>query len=160
MKSKLLLASMAVVLLFVGIGSSQTGNLTTNCLPVNSKIYIAQMPGDFHKFMTSALKDVHAQLLIVTERDKADFEMKDAAEESKPEGPGSPIFVNHSGSDESIRLTVANIKTSNIVFSAMAFFPIPPDRDIAKRAKRDVANRMARAIRDKLKKDEKSGCMP
>src|SRR5215207_6350395 len=158
MKSKLLLASMAMAFVFIGSSSAQT-QAPAACVPINSKIYIAEMPGGFHKLMASAIKEGHTKLIIVTERDKADFEIKeDAADESKSEGWDPAIFVNHR-SENSIGISLVNMKTGLAVFSASFNFSSASQRDdIVRSAKRSFATRTARMLRDKVRSDAKTGC--
>lgn len=152
MKIKLIVVCfVAILALFTSVSAQESQKLTT-CIPANSKIYIADMPEDFHTFMTAAFKDVELPLFIVTEREKADFEMKGTAAASQRNSWARVIFAGQTGSKESASVTVSNIKTGVVVFSAAS------DRSNARRGKRSVANKMARELRDKLKKDAKQGC--
>jgi ABC-type uncharacterized transport system substrate-binding protein len=122
------------------------------CIPVDSKIFIADMAEDFHTFMAAALKDVDIKLLVVTDKEKADFEMTGTAKPSQRNSWARVIFAGQTGSKESASITISNLKTSVVVFSAAS------DRSNARRGTRSVANKMARELRDKLKEDVKLGC--
>lgn len=139
------------VCLSVTAAAQETQKLST-CIPIDSKVYIAEMPEDFHTFMTAAFKDTELQLFIVTDRDKADFEMKGTAAASQRNSWARVIFAGQTGSKESASISMSNIRTGIVVFSAAS------DRSNARRGKRSVANKMARELRDKLKKDIKLGC--
>lgn len=123
-----------------------------NCIPTNSKVYIADMPEDFHTYMMAAFEDTKMPLLIVTDRSKADFEMTGTAAESKRTNWARVIFAGQTGSKESASVTITNLKTSVVSFSAAS------DRSNALRGKRSVANKMARELRDDLKDWAKTGC--
>lgn len=122
------------------------------CIPTGSKIFINEMPEDFHTFMAAAFKDTEMPLLIVTDKDKADFEMSGTAAASKSNSWARVIFAGQTGSKESASVTITNIKSSVVVFSAAS------DRSNARRGKRSVANKMARELRDDLKDWAKKGC--
>lgn len=152
MKLKMLFA-----LTFIGLCTfvvSAQGSKTNNtlCMPVNSKIFIAEMPEDFNTYMAAALKDVEIKLLIVTDKEKADFEMSGGAKPSQRNSWARVIFAGQTGSKESASVTISNIKSSVVVFSAAS------DRSNARRGLRSVANKMARELRDKMKDDIKAGC--
>jgi hypothetical protein len=156
MKNKLMIMSFALTLAFftnISAQESKTANQgLSTCIPANSKIYIAEMPEDFHTFMAAAFKDVELPLFIVTDRDKADFEMKGTAAESQRNSWARVIFAGQTGSKESASVTISNVNSGIVVFSAAS------DRSNARRGKRSVANKMARELRDKLKEDAKKGC--
>ena len=88
----------------------------------------------------------------MTKRDKADFEMKGTAEESKRNSWARVIFAGQTGSKESASISISNIKTS-VVFSRPLRIEVIRDE-----GERSVANKMARELRDKVKDDMRSGC--
>lgn len=141
--------SLAFVFAISGLAIS---GQSSTCIPNGSKIYINEMPEDFHTFMAAAFKDTELPLLIVTDKDKADFEMSGTAAASKSNSWARVIFAGQTGSKESASITISNVKTSVVVFSAAS------DRGNARRGKRSVANKMARELRDDLKQWNKKGC--
>lgn len=148
-----LLVIFAVAVTCCSTAFAQSNNLKNEtCIPVNSKIYIAEMPEDFHTYMAAALKDVEIKLLVVTDREKADFELAGTAKPSERNSWARVIFAGQTGTKESASVTISNMKSSVVVFSAAS------SRDNARRGMRSVANKMARELRDKMKNDIKAGC--
>jgi hypothetical protein len=138
------------VVVFVGAVAANAQSMA--CIPNGSKIFINEMPEDFHTFMAAAFKDTEMPLLIVTDKDKADFEMSGTAAPGKQNSWARVIFAGQTGSKESASITISNLKTSGVVFSAAS------DRGNARRGKRSVANKMARELRGDLKGWAKKGC--
>lgn len=155
--NKPLLSIFSTFVLALGISISvhaqnESKERPSTCLPAGSKIFIAEMPEDFHTFMQAAIDDVKLDLFVVTDREKADFEMVGTAAASKSNSWARVIFAGQTGSKESASVTVSNIKSGIVVFSASS------DRSNARRGKRSVANKMARELRDKVKDSTKKGC--
>lgn len=147
------LFALAFVMLCGSVAYAQNNDLkNATCIPVNAKIFIADMPEDFHTFMAAALKDVEIKLLVVTDREKADFELDGTAKPSQRNSWARVIFAGQTGTKESASISISNIKTSVVVFSSAS------DRSNARRGTRSVANKMARELRDKMKDDAKAGC--
>lgn len=122
------------------------------CIPAGSKVFIEEMPQDFHTYITSALMDTKTPLSIVTDRDKADFLMTGTASESKRNSWARVIFAGQTGSKESASVTLVNLHTDTVVYS------VASDRSNARRGKRSVAQKIAREIRGRVKESVKSGC--
>lgn len=138
-----------VLLLSAFTATAQDGS---TCLPQNAKIFIHDMNDGFHTFITAALIDTKTPVLIVTDREKADFEMTGSASESKRNSWARVIFAGQTGSKESASVAISNIHNGVVVFSTAS------DRSNARRGKRSVAQKIAREIRGEIKTKAKQGC--
>ena len=84
-------------------------------IPAGSKVFVAPMDG-FETYMTAALAAKHVPLVVVADRDKADFEIRGGSQSEKP-GWARTILTGQSRTDEQASIQVVNLKTSAVVFA-------------------------------------------
>lgn len=84
-------------------------------IPVNSKIYIGPMNG-FGTYIMAAMANKKVPLVIVADRDQADFEAAGDSESEKP-GWARTIFLGQGRSNEQASINVVNVQTGTIVFA-------------------------------------------
>jgi hypothetical protein len=84
-------------------------------IPTGAKIFIAPMNG-FETYITAGLRDKKVPLVIVTDREKAEFEITGTSDSQKP-GWAKTIFMSQHGTDEQASISVVNIKTSVVAFA-------------------------------------------
>jgi hypothetical protein len=87
----------------------------TGAIPPGSKIYIQQMDG-FGSYVMAAINKKKVPVLIVADRDKADFEIGGDAE-SQRAGWAKILFTRSAASTEEASINVTNVKTGVIVFA-------------------------------------------
>lgn len=84
-------------------------------IPRNSRIYIAPMDG-FETYLAAAFRNKGVPVLIVTDRDEADFEITDT-HEKKNAGWAKTIFLGDGRSSASASMQVVNLKTKVVVYA-------------------------------------------
>ncbi len=115
-------------------------------IPKNSKVYIAPMEG-FETYLAAALRKKEVPLIIVTDRELADFEIT-GTHEKKNASWAKTIFVNPSPS-ASASMQVVNLKTKVVVYADSSH------RTSASRGERSTAEKLAKYLKKKIEDDEK-----
>jgi hypothetical protein len=107
------------ILLFTISASAQTpaaNNATP--IPAGSRVYIAPMDG-FETYLKAALEKKGVPLVVVEDKDKADFEITGASDSQKA-STAKKIIMGSWHSREEASINVASIKTGEIVFAYSA----------------------------------------
>ena len=115
-------------------------------IPRNSKVYI--VPNDGFEQLAAALRKKSVPLLIVTDRDVADFEI--TVTHDKEPANWARIYVwglLHGSASASIQ--VVNLKTKVVVFADSS------ERLVALRGKSSTAEKLAKFLKRRMEKDEK-----
>jgi hypothetical protein len=84
-------------------------------IPSGSKVYVAPM-GGFENYVVAGILKKKVPVTIVTDRDKADYEIKGSAETEKA-GWAKMLFLSSDSSNEQASINVTEIKSGNIVFA-------------------------------------------
>jgi hypothetical protein len=84
-------------------------------IPSGSKIYVAPM-GGFESYIVAGIMKKKVPVSIVADREKADFEIKGAAESQKA-GWAKIMFMGNDSTNEEASINVTQIKTGAIVFA-------------------------------------------
>ena len=120
---------------------------TDTRIPKNSKVYIASADG-FEHYLAAALRKKSVPLLIVTDRDAADFEIEVSHE--KVEASWARIFVwGLLQPSASASIQVVNLKTKVVVYADSSY------RVAAIRGERSTAEKLAKYLKRRMEKDEK-----
>jgi hypothetical protein len=96
-------------------GGAQATPVSGLKIPSGSKIYIAPM-GGFESYVVAGIMKKKVPVSIVTDRDKADFEIKGAAESEKA-GWAKIVFLRNDSTNEQASINVTEIKSGNVVFA-------------------------------------------
>lgn len=116
-------------------------------IPRNSKVYIVPADG-FEQYLAAAFRKKSVPLLIVTDREVADFEIR--ATHDKQDASWARIYVwglLHGSAQASIQ--VVNLKTKVVVFADSSA------RLVALRGERSTAEKLAKYLKRRMEKDEK-----
>lgn len=124
---------------------------TVNCLgqevnkeiPANSKIFISPMKDEFEKFLIAALTAKKVPLEVVTEREKADFEITGTSE-SKKAGAAKKILMGSWHSSEQASITVVNLK------NGIAVWAYSVNKSDSAHGKRTTAEACAKHLKEKV----------
>lgn len=109
---KMLLAMAALVLLALPVtAENAVGN---EKLPAGSRVFIAPIEG-LDTFLVAAFRKKGVELVVVSDRAKADFELTGTTDSQKS-GWARTIFLHEVGSNEEAGIQITNIKTSEVVF--------------------------------------------
>lgn len=106
-----ILLILACLVLAVG-ARSQTKNVK---IQSGSKIYVAPM-GGFENYVIAGIVNKKVPVVLVTEREKADYEIRGSAETEKA-GWAKMLFMGSQNSNEQASMNVSDVKTGDIVFA-------------------------------------------
>jgi len=145
----------AVLVLLIGgavAAVAQTKTLapadpTDTRIPRNSRVYIAPADG-FEQYLAAAFRKKSVPLLIVTDRDAADFEI--TVTHDKEQASWARIYVwglLHGSASASLQ--VVNLRTKVVVFADSS------ERLVALRGERSTAEKLAKYLKRRMEKDEK-----
>lgn len=116
-------------------------------IPRNSKVYIAPADG-FEQYLAAAFRKKSVPLLIVADREAADFEI--TATHDKESASWARIYVwGLLQGTASASIQVVNLKTKVVVFADSS------ERLVALRGERSTAEKLAKYLKRRMEKDEK-----
>ncbi len=97
MNKLLVLTTMILALSCFAFGQTDNQKAPTSTnetkIPANSKIYINPMESGFETYVTAAIQKKKVPVVIVTNREQADFEIKGSVEKQKA-GWAKTIFIS------------------------------------------------------------------
>ncbi len=97
--------------------ASQTDTAAGSTLiPPGAKVYVAPMPDKFDDFLKAAIQNKKVPIVVVANRDEAEFELTGYSESQKA-STAKKLIMGSWHSRESASIKVANLKTSAIVFA-------------------------------------------
>jgi len=109
------------------------------------------VPSDgFEQYLAAALRKKSVPLLIVTDRDGADFEIT-VTHEQKEASWARILFTGILQGSASASIQVVNLKTNVVVYADSVH------RTLAYRGERSTAEKLAKYLKRKMEKDEKRG---
>jgi hypothetical protein len=111
-------APLMVLCLMICAGAQTPSAQNSNAIPAGSKVFIAPMEG-FEIFLKAALEKKGVPLLVVEDKEKADFEITGASNSQKA-STAKKVFTLSWHSKEEASINVANIKTGEVVFAYSA----------------------------------------
>jgi hypothetical protein len=111
-------APLIALSLTIWAGAQTPAAESSKAIPAGSKVYIAPMDG-FETFLKAALEKKEVALVVVEDKEKADFEITGASNSQKA-STAKKIFRGSWHSREEASINVANIKTGEIVFAYSA----------------------------------------
>lgn len=106
------ITAVAVCLVFTLAAQPQT---KTAKIQSGSKIYVAPM-GGFENYVIAGILNKKVPVVLVTEREKADYEIRGSAETEKA-GWAKMLFMGSQNSNEQASVNVSDVKTGDIVFA-------------------------------------------
>ena len=152
MHTKFRIAAVIVLLIASTVGAAQSrerlaDDPTDTRIPRNSRVYIAPARG-FEQYLAAAFRKKSVPLLIVVDRENADFEI--TATHEKEDSDYARIFaygIIHGSAAASIQ--IVNLRTGVVVFADSSV------RVIALRGERSTAEKLAKMLKRRMNKDEK-----
>jgi hypothetical protein len=84
-------------------------------IPSGSRVYVAPM-GGFESYIVAGIMKKKVPVAIVADREKAEYEIKGAAESQKA-GWAKIVFTGNDSTNEEASVTVTEIKTGAVVFA-------------------------------------------
>lgn len=152
MRSKFRIAAGIFLLVAAGVAVAQervrmVDDQADVRIPRDSKVYIARA-GGFEQYLAAAFRKKSVPLLIVVDREAADFEI--TATHEKEDASFARTYewgLLHGSAAASIQ--IVNLRTGVVVFADSS------DRVIAWRGERSTAEKLAKMLKRKMEKDEK-----
>lgn len=125
---------------------AQTTTVTGDMkIPANSKVFVNPMESGFETYVVAALQKKKIPLIIVSNRETADFEIKGTVEKQKA-GWAKTIFVSPLPAIDST-MQVINIKTGVVAFSNSS------TKNNAARGRKGSAEHLAKNLARKMQLD-------
>lgn len=135
-------AAPLALLLMICAGAQTPDTQNIKPIPAGSKVYIAPMDG-FETFLKAALEEKKVPLVIVEDKEKADFEITGASNSEKA-STAKKIFRGSWHSREEASINVSNIKTGEIVFAYSAH------KENSAHGKQSSAEACAKHLKEKI----------
>jgi hypothetical protein len=117
-------------------------------VPVDSTVFIDEMPDGFEHYLMAAMRKKSVPLIIVADPNQADFIILGVSE-TKRAGWAKMLFLGSGQSGEMASITMVNRKTKVVVFSDSSH------RYNALRGRRSTAEKLAKYLGKKIKDDQK-----
>ncbi|HEY0005010.1 MAG TPA: hypothetical protein VGB17_09390 [Pyrinomonadaceae bacterium] len=118
-------------------------------IPPGSKVYVNEIKGmeGFENYLVSAFKKKKVDLLVVTDRSLADFEISGYSESQK--AGWAKIIFGSGRPEEEASIQVVNLRTSVVAY-AVASYKVD-----AWNGKKSTAEHLAKNLRQKMERDLK-----
>jgi len=111
MKIKVLTVVVASLILATALSAVEA-------IPANSTVFVGEM-GGFGTYVMAAIQNKKVPLVIVSDKEKADFEIRGESESEKP-GWARIIFTGQTRTNEQASINMVNIATGTVVFAYAA----------------------------------------
>ncbi len=85
-------------------------------IPRGAKVFIGPVEGGFETYLAAAIQKKDVPVVVVTVREKADFEITSVAETEKA-GWAKMLFTGSAASKEQAGIKIVNLKTDEVVFA-------------------------------------------
>jgi hypothetical protein len=85
-------------------------------IPRGARVFIAPVEGGFENYLSAAIHKKNVPIVVVTVREKADFEISGVAEAEKA-GWAKMLFLGSSASREQAGIKIVNLKSDEVVFA-------------------------------------------
>lgn len=90
--------------------------ITNESLPSGARIYVAPMANGFETYVAAGLEKKKVPVILVTDRDKADYELSGVSDSDKA-GWAKMLFLGSQQTNETASIKIVNLKTGNVVFA-------------------------------------------
>ena len=90
--------------------------MTNEPLPAGARIYVAPMASGFETYVVAGLEKKKVPVVVVTDRDKADYELSGVSDSDKA-GWAKMLFLDSQQTNEAASIKIVSLKTGNVVFA-------------------------------------------
>lgn len=111
-------------------------------IPRGAKVFIAPVEGGFENYLAAAIQQKKVPVVVVTNRDKAEFEISGVAETEKA-GWAKMLFARSAASTEEAGIKIVDIKSDEVVFA----YAVHKTNSV--RGKQSAAEACAKHMREK-----------
>ena len=112
-------------------------------IPRGAKVFIAPVEGGFENYLAAAIQQKKVPVVVVTNRDKAEFEISGVAETEKA-GWAKMLFARSAASTEEAGIKIVDIKSDEVVFAYAVH------KTNSARGKQSAAEACAKHMREKV----------
>ncbi|MCU1232283.1 MAG: hypothetical protein JWP63_250 [Candidatus Solibacter sp.] len=85
-------------------------------IPRGARVFIAPVAGGFENYLAAAIQNKKVPVVVVTNRDKAEFEISGVAETEKA-GWAKMLFMRSGASQEQAGIKIVRIASEEVVFA-------------------------------------------
>lgn len=124
-------------------GLAQDNSKADRAIPAGSKIFVNSMKDDFDKDLIAAIQAKKVPVEVVTEKEKADFEISGTSE-SKKAGAAKILIMGSWHSSEQASITITNLKSGESVWAYSV------NKSDSAHGKRSTAEACAKHLKEKI----------
>jgi hypothetical protein len=124
--------------------------LPQQVLPAGARIYVAPMPNGFETYVVAGLQQKRVPVVVVTIRDKADFELTGVSETDKA-GWAKMLFLGNDSTNETASIKIVNLKSGEVVFAYSV------KKGSSARGKQSAGESVAKHIKKKIESSSQGG---
>ncbi len=117
--------------------------ITNEPLPRDARLYVAPIQNGFETYIIAGLEKKKVPVVVVTDRDKADYELTGVSESDKA-GWAKMLFLGSQQTNETASVKVVNLTTSNVVFAYSV------NKTNSARGKQSAGEAVAKHINEKI----------
>lgn len=117
--------------------------ISNESLPSGARLYIASMPNGFETYVAAGLEKKKVPVMVVTDRDSADFELSGVSDTDKANW-AKMIFLKSQQTNEAASVKIVNLKTGNVVFAYSV------NKTNSVRGKQSAGEAVAKHINEKI----------
>lgn len=117
--------------------------LVNETLPAGARLYVAPMPNGFDTYVVAGLQQKKVPVVVVTIREKADYELTGVSETDKA-GWARMLFLGNDNTNETASIKIVNLKTGNVVFAYSV------KKGNSMRGKQSAGESVAKHIKEKI----------
>jgi hypothetical protein len=114
-------------------------------IPSGARVFVAPMQNGFDNYVTAGLQQKKVPVIVVADRNNADFEISGIAETDKA-GWAKMLFLGSQQTSETASVKMVNLKTGTVVFA----YSVKKGNSV--RGKQSAGEACAKHIREKIVK--------
>jgi hypothetical protein len=114
-------------------------------IPRGAKVFIAPIDGGYDIYLAAAMHKKQVPIVIVSDREKADYELSGVSESEKA-GWAKIVFWGNSSSSEQASVKVVNLETGTVVWGYNV------NKSSSARGKQSSAEACAKHLKEKIEK--------
>jgi len=133
----------AALIISVAILPSLAQESGTKVLPTGAKVFIAPMENGFHDYLKAAFQAKKIPLLVVDDKNLADFEISGHSDTQKA-STAKKVFLWDWRSNEQAGIQITNLKTSEVIFAYAV------NKVSSAHGKKSTAEACAKHIKEKI----------
>jgi hypothetical protein len=126
-------------------GAMQLPDDANTRIPSGSRVFIGPIDGGYDIYLSAAMTKKAVPVIIVTQRDKADFELSGVTETDKA-GWAKIVFMRSTSSNEQASVKMVNLKTGTVVWGYNV------NKSSSARGKQSSSEACAKHLKEKIEK--------